>query len=106
MEENKQTNADNLKNALNYLPFVWIWLFFTETKKTPLFKKHNKYWNFIFIWFILIRFVVTLLLPLWGLLFVIYAWIAWFLGYKAYNWEDMDVEYIDNFEEKIKENLK
>ena len=109
MEENKKSNSDNLKNALCYIPFVAIWLFFTENNRSNSLNKHIKYWNFLFIAYILARFILIWVLWLYfvsGLLFLIYAGITGFLGYKAYNGEDMDVEYIDNFEEKFKENLK
>ncbi len=107
MEQNK-SNSDNLKNALCYVPIVAIVLFFTEEKKSDSLKKHIKYWNFLFFAYIIARFIITAVLPLWslsGILFLAYAGITWFLGYKAYNWEDMNVEYIDKFEDKIKEKL-
>ena len=109
MEEIKKSNSDNLKNALCYIPFVAIWLFFTEEKKSSSLTKHIKYGNFLFIAYILIRFILMWVLWLHflsTLLFIIYAGATGFLWYKAYNGEDVDVEYIDNFEEKIKENLK
>jgi hypothetical protein len=90
------------------VPFAAIVLFFTEEKKSNSLKKHIKYWNFLFFAYIIARFIVTAVLPLWflsGFLFIIYAWIAGYLWYKAYVWEDMDIEYIDKFEEKIKEKL-
>lgn len=43
MEENKKSNSDNLKNALCYIPFVAIWLFFTENKRSNSLNKHIKY---------------------------------------------------------------
>lgn len=42
MEQNK-SNSDNLKNALCYVPFIAIILFFTEEKKSESLKKHIKY---------------------------------------------------------------
>jgi len=107
MEQNK-SNSDNLKNALCYVPFIAIILFFTEEKKSESLKKHIKYWNFLFFAYIIARFIITAVLPLWilsGMLFIIYAWITGFLAYKVYNGEEVDVEYIDKFEETIKEKL-
>jgi len=107
MEANK-AQSDNIKHALCYVPIAAIVLFFTEEKKSDALKKHIKYWNFLFFAYIIARFIITAILPLWSLsslLFLIYAGITWFLGYKAYQWEDMNVEYIDKFEETIKEKL-
>jgi membrane protein implicated in regulation of membrane protease activity len=58
--------------------------------------------------YIIIRFLITgvLLLPIWGLLFLIYAGVSIFFWYKAYSGEDVTIEYIDKFEEKVKENIK
>lgn len=109
MEENKKSNSDHLKNAICYIPFVAIWLFFTEEKKSVSIKKHIKYWNFLFIAYILVRFILIWVLWLYFVstpLFLIYACITGFFGYKAYKGENIEVKYIDNFEEKIKENLK
>jgi DNA polymerase III delta subunit len=43
MEQNNKPNSDNLKNALCYVPFAAIVLFFTEEKKSNSLKKHIKY---------------------------------------------------------------
>lgn len=107
-EENNKSKNDNFKNAICYIPFVAFWLFFAESNRSEELNKHIKYGAFLFIAFIFIRFIIVwiLMIPFWALLFWIYAWISWFLWYKAYNWEDIDIEYIDNFEEKVKNNMK
>lgn len=107
MENNNNSNSDKLKNAICYIPLGWAVLFFTEQKKSDELMKHIKYWTFLFIAFIFIRLVIVwiFMLPISGLLFLLYAWITGYFWYKAYSWENVDIEYIDEFEKKIKENL-
>ena len=57
--------------------------------------------------FIIIQFVITgiFMIPIGSILFLIYAWCTGYLWWKAYNWNDINIEYIDDFEKKIKDNL-
>ena len=107
MENKNISNGNNLKNAICYIPFVWIVLFFTEQNKSSELIKNIKYWTFLFIAFVLIRLLLVwiLMMPLSWILFLLYAGIVGFFWFKAYNWEDINIEYIDDFEKKIKENL-
>ena len=107
MDNNNGSNSDKLKNALCYIPFAWIVLFFTEQNKSAELMKHIKYGTFLFIAFVLIRFIIVwiLLLPISWILFLIYLWIIAVLWWKSYNGEDVNIEYIDEFEKKVKENL-
>jgi uncharacterized membrane protein len=107
MENNNKSNSDNFKNALCYIPFVSIVLFFTEQKKSKDLMKHIKYWSYLLFAFVLIRFIVVwiLMIPISWLLFLVYIWITGFFWYKVYSWEDVDIEYIDEFDEKLKENM-
>lgn len=108
MEENIPTNGDKFKNSLCYIPFGWIVLFFTEENKTKELMKHIKYWTFLLIAFMVSQFIIVWILgiPFWWILFLIYAWTTGYLWFKAYNWEDINIEYIDEFEKKIKDNMK
>ncbi len=106
--ENKNTSSSSkLKNAICYIPLGWAILFFTEENKSPELIKHIKYWTFLFIAFVLIRLILVwiLMIPLSGILFLLYAWIAGFFWFKAHSWKDVNIEYIDEFEKKFKDNL-
>ena len=106
--ENKQvSNGDKLKNAICYIPLGWVVLFFTEQTKSNVLMKHIKYWTALFLAFVILRFIIAwiLMLPISGLLSLVYIWITWFFWYKAYNWEDINIEYIDDFEKKMKDKL-
>ncbi len=107
MENSNSSNNEKFKNAICYIPFVSFVLFFTEQNKSKELMKNIKYWSFLLIAYILIRFFVTsiLMIPVSGFLFLIYIWITWFIGYKVYSGEDVDIEYIDDFEKKVKENM-
>jgi len=41
--ETQKTNSENFKNAICYIPFVGIILFFAENKKTHTLNKNIKY---------------------------------------------------------------
>lgn len=102
------SKRENFKNSICYIPFVAIWLFFSESNRSHELNKNIKYWTFLLIVFIIIRFIIDwiLMIPIWWILFIIYAWTTWFLWFKAYKWEKIDIEYIDKFEEKVKQNMK
>lgn len=104
MSKKETSNSENLKNALCYAPFVWIVLFFVESDKSDDLKKHIKYGTFIFLAYILLN-MITFWYFGW-FLFVIYLWGIWFLGWKVYNWEKVDLEYIDKFEETVIDKVK
>lgn len=100
MENNNVSNTDRLKSSLCYIPFLWIFFHFAEQKKSTFLMKHIKYWTFLFIWFILVRLVFSALFLGWLLfgwfLFIIYLWLAIYFWMKAYNWENFNIEAIDN----------
>jgi len=107
-EQENNSNRENFQNAICYIPFVWIWLFFTQDKRSESLNKHIKYWTSLLIWFILLRFIIVwvLMLPFWWILFLLYAWITWFFWYKAYSWDLDNIEYLDKFEETVKDKMK
>ena len=107
--ENKETsNSHKLKNAICYIPVWAIVLFFTEQKKSEELMKHIKYGTFLFVAYIILRFIIVwvLMINLSWILFLVYAWITGFFWFKAYNGEDVDIDYIDDFEKKVKDNLE
>jgi hypothetical protein len=42
---------------------------------------------------------------IWGILFLLYIGISAFLFYKAYQWEDVNLEHIDNLEKKVQDEF-
>lgn len=98
-----ESQNQNTKNALCYIPFVAIIIFFTENQKSPELMKHVKYGIFLFIIYILLQAIIGIFL--WWLLVLFYLWISAFLFYKAYNWEKVELEHIDKLEGKIKEQF-
>lgn len=104
MDELKKSDSDNLKNALCYIPFVAFVLIFVETNKTDELKKHIKYWAFLFWGYIIWQFILSIIW-LGGILFLFYMILSGFLFYKAYQWEDVNLEHIDNFEKKVQDEF-
>ncbi len=48
MDQNNVPKSDNLKNALCYVPLMAFIIFFIESNKTPVLKKHIKYGGALF----------------------------------------------------------
>jgi len=105
MWSDKISEKDNIKNLLCYVPLVAIVLFFIETDKSKELMKHIKYWVILFIAYIILKAFLSFVW-LWWIISILYLLISLYLWYKAYNWEDIEIEYIDKMEGKIKENMK
>ena len=105
--ENKK---DNLKNALCYIPLVNIVLFFVEENKTEEFKKHLNKGLLLFFIYLFIKAILWMFFWYWWwywwVITLIYFIISGVLFYKAYNWENIQIEVLDNVEEKIKDTFK
>jgi len=102
-EQKNKISNDSFKNAICYLPFWAIVMLFVENKKSDTLKQNIQYWNILFWIYILINFLVWSFLG--GFLFMIYAWISIFFWYKAYSWEKVKIEYIDELEWKFKDKM-
>ncbi len=110
MSENQQKSSKNerSKNAMAYIPVVAIVLFFAEDNKPKELMKHIKYGFFLLIVYVVIVFILDtiLWLGIWAFLATVYLLLSWYLWYKAYNWEDVNLEYFDKMEEKVKSNFE
>jgi len=94
---------NNVKNAICYIFFFWWVLYFLEDKKSDELKKHIKYWMSLFMSYVFLNYIITwlLMIPVWGLLWLVYfVWMSYY-AYKAYKWDDIKVKYIDDLESKI-----
>lgn len=87
-----------------YIPLLAFVFLFTEQNKSDEFKANIKYAIWIFIVYAIIQTVFGLFLG--SILFLVYVLISIFLGYKAYNGKKIKIDQIDEFETKIKENMK
>lgn len=103
MEEFKKSGSDNLKNALCYIPLAALVLFFIEENKTDELRKHIKYGTILLAWYVILQAVLGWLLS--GILFLVYMAISGFLFYKAYQWEDVNLEHIDKLEKKVQDEF-
>lgn len=97
----KKPNNKKFNEALCYAP-LWAILvhFIVEDKeKTNDLKKHMKYGFVIFIIYLVSSFLLWWLMS-W-LILVIYLGFAWFLAYKVYSGEEVNIDVIDDFEKKL-----
>ncbi len=105
MSENKK---QNLKYALAYIPLVAFLFYFTEDNKTEEFKKHLKYAMVLFLAYVVLSIVLRIMWLYWliPLLFVAYLVVSWILWYKAYSWEEVEVEILDEIWDKLQEKIE
>lgn len=102
-EINNEERRDNFKDAICYIPLVAIFLYFTEKNPDEEYKKHIKYWMLLFWLYIVITTILRWML-LWGLTFFVflaYIILSLFLWFKAYNWDKVEVEILDNISDKL-----
>ncbi len=110
MESNKISNSDKLIASLCYIPLWWIIMFFIQKNKSSFLMKHIKYSTSFFIWYLIARMIFWWLFLHWmfigWILFLVYLILSIVFWIKAYNWEDFDIEVIDNiYSWDIKEKI-
>jgi len=107
-----EIKKDNLKNSLCYIPFAAIVLSFTEEEKSEELKKHIKHWitllviyilvSMLFRWLFWWMFHLYFFFWIGNIVTLIYFIVSGILWYKAYMWEDVKVDILDDMEEKFK----
>lgn len=102
-ENSKESKSENFKNAMCYVPFGAIVMFFAENKKSDTLKKNIKYWIILLWVYMILNFLLSWLIA--GILFVLYIWISAILWWKAYNGEKVELDYIDEMEKKVRDKL-
>lgn len=108
MSYRQHSNPDNFKIMLAYIPFVNVYLFFTEDniKSKELFI-HIRYSLMIFWIFILASSIFSIFLPFFQpILILAYVWIIWYIIYKINIWAKIDFKILDDLEKNIKSKLK
>jgi len=100
-------DKNNLKYSLSYIPLVSFFFLFTEKDISKGFKKHINYgmilfWVYVLVSWLLKFLFLYILLPL---LFLAYIGISVYLWFKAYRWDEIQVDILDNIEEKISDNI-
>jgi hypothetical protein len=76
-----------------YIPFVAFVLYFIEKEKTG-YGRHIRYWMVLW-WTFLVLVIILRWLFTW-LVILAYILISLFLGYRAYNKEDVDIKFVDD----------
>ena len=106
MSENSK--KDNLKYALTYIPLVAFFFYFVEENKTEEFKKHIKYAIVLFLWYVIISIILWVLFLWWlkPILLIVYLVFSIVLWYKAYNWEEVEVDILDDIWDKLQEKIE
>ena len=98
---------EEITHSFCYFPyFIWpIAMFFlaeTDKKKTMIHIKYSAIIAFVVI--VLHVFVSGSILGF--LLFPWYVWLSVWLGVKAYNWDKIQIDFIDSLEDSVQEKIK
>jgi len=98
---------DNLKYAIAYIPLVAFFLYFTEKNISKEYSKHLRYGMILFWMYVLISMVLKVLWMWWivPMAFTVYLVVSWILAFKAFNWDSVDVEILDNIWDTINDKI-
>lgn len=100
-EENEITNKDRFYFVLSYIPLINIALLFLDLPKITNLQRYINQWVVLFLLYILL-FILWLVFGLWFLFTFLYIIFTLFLRVKAYNWEYVEIEFL----ERIISNFK
>lgn len=102
MDKEKNESQD-IKNAMAFVPLLAFIFLFIDQNRTKRFNKNISYAISLFIAYVvssLFLFFISYLI------LILYFWISVFLWYMAYLNKDVDIKFLDNILNKIKENKK
>lgn len=107
-EEDIVTNKDKFNNVLAYIPFLNLFLLFTEKQQLKEEdKKYSRQWIAIFLLYIVL-FIVTSIIS-FKLSFIVtlwYALFALFCATKAYNWMYVEIEFLEKIIAQFEQTQK
>lgn len=107
-DESMVTNKDKFNNVLAYVPFLNLFLLFTEKQSTKEEdKKYSRQWIAIFLLYI-VAFIVSSILS-FKLSFVVtllYILFALFCATKAYNWMYVEIEFLEKIIAQFEQSQK
>jgi uncharacterized membrane protein len=90
-----------------YIPFVAFILFFVEKNVSKEYNTHMKYWMILFWGYILFSWILSAIF-LWMFVWILalfYIFVSIYLWFKAYNWENIDIEILDNISDTIEDKM-
>lgn len=94
-----EPNKATLKRALCYIPLLAI-IFSVVEKDNKDLILDIRYWVLLFVFWIIFS-MIWGILWLSSLIFLIYIGTSWYLGFKAYNNEKIQIDFLDQAYEKI-----
>ena len=107
-EESMVTNKDKFNNVLAYVPFLNLFLLFTEKQSTKEEdKKYSRQWIALFLLYIVLFIIVSFLS--FKLSFIVTLWyvlFAFFCAIKAYNWMYVEIEFLEKIIAQFEQSQK
>jgi len=92
-EFEKGSNKAALKRALCYVPLVAI-IFSIVEKWNKELELDIRYWIMLFVWYFIIS-IIAGILWLGALVFLVYLAWSWYLWFKAYSNEKIQIDILD-----------
>lgn len=107
-EENEVTQKDRFNSVLAYIPFLNIWLLYTENLSSKkITQKYVSQWITLFlIYIILFLFTSFIYIKLSFLITVLYLSSIIFFAAKSYNWMYVKINIIEKIIEHFNPNKK
>ncbi len=100
------TNKEKLNNVLSFIPFLNLWMLSVEKKdETELTKKFNRQWIALFLLYIVL-FILCSFIWFWKIVTIAYLLAIIFFWAKAYNWEYVEIDFLEKIIEKFNKNIK
>ncbi|NDK07815.1 hypothetical protein EOM39_01050 [Candidatus Gracilibacteria bacterium] len=104
MESSDNSPKDYFKNAICYIPFLAIVLYFIDDIKSEEYKKNIKYGVYLFVLYVFITVLIYFFLYYGAVLFIlflVYLIFSFYYGIKAYRGEDVNIFVIDELDKKV-----
>lgn len=105
-EETEITAKDRFNNVLAYVPFLNLWLLYTQNVSTKKFaKRYLSQWITLFLMYIVLFLITSFIfIKLSFLITVLYLCVVVFFAAKAYNWMYVEIEIIEKIIEQFNPN--
>jgi len=101
---NDDSKKERFKNAIAYIPWLALILFFVKDSKSEEFQKNIRYGIYFLLIYALICIVIWIFMystPIILIIFFVYIALSCVYGYMAYKWNDINIYIIDKIHEKL-----
>ncbi len=101
---NNNSAKERFKNAIAYIPWLALFLFFVKDPKSSELQKNIRYGIYFLLIYVLVCIVIWIFMystPIILIILFVYIALSWVYGYMAYKWKDINIYLIDKINEKL-----